>query len=340
MRIGNCDLADEVYIIAEIGGNHNGNADAAFRLVDEAAKTGVNAVKFQTYSAERLVHPGLEPLPIVRKNYKTQLERFKSLELSDATYEKIMEQCKDLGVDFMTTPFDLQILEKFSQQMPAIKIASGDLTFQPLIDAAIKKGKPVILSTGMSTEADIDQAIRSLSTDRIMLLLCVSVYPLPDELVNLQSIPYMQQRWPNIPIGYSDHSIGNEACMAAVAMGARLIEKHFTLDCEQRPGDHVLSADPQQMKALVTSVRRISKMRGSWKKAPAEQEDSMRQWMRRGIYAARDIPLGTRLTIDDLLFIRPVACYAPGRWEELLGKKTARTVVALEAVTPDLLDLQ
>ena len=123
-------------------------------------------------------------------------------------------------------------------------------------------------------------------------------------------------------------------------MGARLIEKHFTLDCEQRPGDHLLSADPQAMKALVTSVRRITKMRGTWKKAPAEQEAVMHQWMRRGIYAARDIPVGTRLTIDDLLFIRPVAHYAPGRWEELLGKKTVRAIDALETFTPDLLNLR
>lgn len=335
MKIGNCNLSEEVYVIAEIGGNHNGNAEAAFQLVEEAAKTGVNAVKFQTYSAETLVHPSLEPLPIVRKHYKTQLERFKSLELSDATYEKIIAQCKALGVDFMTSPFDLNILEKFHPSMPAIKIASGDLTFQPLIEAAIKTGKPVILSTGMATIEDIDNAIAELPTEQIMLLHCVSVYPLPDALVNLQSIPYMQQRWPAIPIGYSDHSIGNEACISAVAMGARLIEKHFTLDCSQRPGDHVLSANPESMQMLVQSIRRITQMRGTWKKAPAEQEASMQQWMRRGIYAARDLPAGKILESKDMLYIRPMSPFAPTQTKVLIGKALAKPIAALEAFTLD-----
>ena len=167
MIINNFDTDLNTYVIAEVGGNHNGNPETAMELVEAAAETGANAVKFQSYKAELLVHPKQEPLPIVRKHYKNQLERFKSLELSDSNYQELIGRCKKLNIDFLTTPFDLQILDKFSVNMPAIKIASGDLTYHKLIKQASLLNKPVILSTGMSNIDEIDAEKRMLQKRRL-----------------------------------------------------------------------------------------------------------------------------------------------------------------------------
>jgi len=338
MIIGSTDVAREVYVIAEVGGNHNGDPETAYRLVEAAAQAGANAVKFQTYRAETLVHPSVEPVPIVRKHYATQLERFKSLELSWEVYERIIKMCGDLGVDFMTTPFDLEILRRMAAHMPAIKISSGDLTYHQLIREAASFGKPVILSTGMAEMQEIAEAGALVPPERLALLHCVSVYPLPDEQVNLRAVTAMQQAWPDVVIGYSDHTIGPEACLLAVALGARIIEKHFTLDRSQVPGDHVLSLDPVGLLSLVGQVRRINCMLGSGVKRPTEGESEMRRKMRRGVYAARDLAEGARLINEDLRFLRPSGAYAPADAEGLLRCRLKRAVKAGAAISPN--DLQ
>lgn len=335
MRIGQIDTAVDVYVIAEIGGNHNGDPETAYRLVEAAARAGANAVKFQTYRAETLVHPKVEPVPIVRQFYATQLERFRSLELDWAVYERIIAMCAELGIDFMTTPFDREILRQVADHMPAIKIASGDLTYHALIEDAAATGKPVILSTGMSLPDEIDRAAALVPADRMGLLHCASVYPLPDERANLNAILTMAQRWPANTIGYSDHTVGIEACVAAVALGARIIEKHFTLDKAQVPGDHRLSADPQDMAAMVERIRRVQVMRGDGEKKLAEGEDGMRRQMRRGLYAARALPAGHVLTEDDVTVIRPTSHYAPFDLGPLLGRRLAQGVAALEDFRPE-----
>ena len=337
MRIGKIDTDREVYVIAEIGGNHNGSAQTAYRMVEAAAKAGAHAVKFQTFKAELLVHPSTEPLPLVRKSYKTQLERFKSLELDGAAYERILAMCDELGVDFITSTFDLPTLERFAPLMPAIKIASGDLTYRQLLETAARTGKPVILSTGMSNPDEVTRAASLLPHDRLALLHCVSIYPLPDELANLGAIPAMKKLWPDITIGYSDHARGIEACVAAVALGARVIEKHFTLDKTQVPGDHVHSAEPDELALLMRMIRRIEPMLGAEQKRSPAAEDSMRQWMRRGLYAARALPAGHTVTEDDLLIIRPMATMAPEDAPRVIGSRLSRAVDAFAAIEPSML---
>ena len=335
MRIGQVDTAVDVYVIAEIGGNHNGDPEVAYRLVEEAARSGANAVKFQTYRAEHLVHPKVEPVPIVRQFYATQLERFRSLELEWPVYERIISLCDSLGIAFMTTPFDRDILQQVVDHMPAIKIASGDLTYHALIEDAAATGKPVILSTGMSLPEEVDRAATLVPAERMALLHCASVYPLPDEQANLSAIATMAQRWPANTIGYSDHTVGVEACVAAVALGARIIEKHFTLDKAQVPGDHRLSADPQDLTAMVGRIRRVQVMRGSGEKKLAEGEENMRRQMRRGLYTSRALSSGHVLTEDDVAVIRPTCHYAPFDLPSLVGRRLAQDVAALEDLRPE-----
>jgi len=337
LNIGNHSLGDAVYVIAEVGGNHNGDPDAAYRLVEAAAAAGANAVKFQTYKAETLVHPDQEPLPIVRKSYKTQLERFRSLELPWEVYESIMSMCRNLGIDFMTSPFDLGILDQMAPHMPAVKIASGDLTYHQLIKAAVATGKPVILSTGMADLNEIHAAAALIPVAQRVLLHCVSVYPLPDDQTNLRAINALQAAFPDTLIGYSDHTIGPEACLAAVALGARLVEKHFTLDTSQRPGDHVLSLDPTGMAEMVKQIRRIEAMLGEPVKRPAPGEVDMRQWMRRGVYAAHELHEGTELSASDLLYVRPQSSYSPFDEATLVGRRALRSISAFEALSREAL---
>jgi len=337
VKIGAVDLDRDVYVIAEIGGNHNGDAATAYALVEAAAKAGANAVKFQTYDADTLVHPSTEPLPIVRKSYATQLARFKSLELDAQVYDRIFELCAEHSIDFITTPFDLEILDWMAPHMPAIKIASGDLTYDQLIKAAAATGKPVIISTGMANVEEISKVATLVPHQRLSLLHCVSIYPLPDNLANLRSIETMRQLWPDITIGYSDHTKGIEAAVAAVAMGARIVEKHFTLDKRQTPGDHALSVEPAELAELMRWVRRLQPMLGTGEKVPAAGEESMRNWMRRGIYAAHALPQGHAITSEDLLMIRPLTPLDPGQADLLIGRRLARAVESFAAIDVGML---
>ncbi|MGB8276147.1 MAG: N-acetylneuraminate synthase family protein [Alphaproteobacteria bacterium] len=337
MKIGDRDTNVRVYVIAEIGGNHNGDPETAFRLVEAAAEAGVDAVKFQTYRAESLVHPSVEPVPLVRRFYATQLERFKSLELPWSAYERIVARCRELAVDFLTTPFDLDLLARFAPLMPAVKIASGDLTYRALVEAAAATGKPVLLSTGMATLQEVGDALALVPEGRRAALHCVSIYPLPDEDANLRAIPTLAAAFPDVTIGYSDHTVGMEAAAASVALGARIVEKHFTLDTRQQPGDHVLSLDPAGMAELVRRIRRVEAMLGSGEKRPAAGEGTMRAQMRRGLYAARDLPAGTVLSESDVLCLRPATDLAPAEAGLVVGRRLARPLKALDAIRRETL---
>jgi len=289
------------YIIAEVGGNHNGSIDIALQLVEEAARAGADAVKFQTYQAESLVHSSEPPLPQAGTAYKSQSDRFKSMELSKEEWLAIIDACKTHSIDFLTTCFDIEMLEYFEPYMSIIKISSGDLTYHELIRKAASFGKPVYLSTGMASYAEIQHAAGIVPEDLLTVMHCVSVYPTPPNHANLGVIRQLQDYYLNV--GYSDHTIGNEACLAAVAMGAEVIEKHFTLDKDQAPGDHILSADPDDMFDLVNHIRRLEKMLGHNKPDPIEVD--MRRRMRRGVYAAKPIEAGKVIECADLLYVRP-----------------------------------
>lgn len=329
MLIGKTDLNREVYIIAEIGGNHNGSPEAAYTLVEAAAKAGANAVKFQTYRAETLVHPDMGAMPNAPAGFTRQFDRFKSLELPWDVYERIIAMCGELGIDFMTTPFDLEALERLAPFMPAVKVASGDLTYGRLISAAAATGKPVILSTGLATPAEIAEAAGRIPPAQRALLHCVSVYHTPDEIANLRAITSLKTAYPDSVVGYSDHTIGAEACLAAAAMGAQVLEKHFTLDIRQERGDHRLSLDPNGMAAMVGQVRRISAMLGDGAKVAAPAERDMEARMRRGVYAVRDLPVGHVLAEDDLLVVRPPTPLTPNEVPAVIGRRLARPLPAM-----------
>ena len=337
MRIGDKTIggADAgIYVIAEIGGNHNGDPERAYRMVEEAARTGADAVKFQSYRAESLVHPDMEAVPIARRFYKTQYERFRSLQLSDQVYARLIEQCRELGVHFMTTPYDLEILERFAPQMPAVKIASGDATYHGLIRAAAATGKPVILSTGFCNMAEVEAAAVLIPGPQRVLLHCVSIYPLPDNAVNLNAIPRLMTAFPDSVVGFSDHTIGPEACLAAVGLGAEVLEKHFTLDRGEELGDHRLSLEPDQLADMVAAVRRIAVMRGSGDK-PSPGEELLREKFRRGVYAARDLPEGHVIRTEDLLCIRPLGPIGAEKADTLLGRRLKKAIAARRPIAAD-----
>ncbi len=325
--VGSHEEGGRLYVIAEVGGNHDGEAEKAHRLIDEAARAGADAVKFQTYTADTLVHPEMESVPIARKFYKTQFERFRSLEFDNEVYAGLIAQCDALGLDFMTTPYDLDILARFAPAMPTIKIASGDATYHDLIRAAVTTKKPVILSTGMCNYAEIAAAAALVPRNQLVLLHCVSTYPLPDEDVNLAAISRLREDYPDVTVGYSDHSLGGEACWGAVALGAVVLEKHFTLDHTIELGDHRLSLEPDEMASMVEKVKRLHVMRGTAEK-PVGSEEILRQKLRRGIYAARDLEAGHKLADEDLLLIRPLTSVGADQTDQVIGRRLAHAVKA------------
>lgn len=286
-------------IVAEIGPNHDGSLERALMLVEMAAEAGADVAKFQMYRAETLVHPDLPALSHV-KGYKTQLERFRSLEFTEDEWQIIIEKCRDVGIEFMASFFDIEMLERWRPYVSRIKISSGDLTWFDLLSAARETGLPVMLSTGMATFREIDQAMQWLDR-KTTVMHCVSSYPCPDENANLGVLDIMRKKYATI--GYSDHTLGITACMVAASKGVSVIEKHFTDDRSRPGGDHVHSSDYDELVALVREVRRVEMMLGEEK--PARSEYTHRKTMRRGAYAARNIPEGTMITDDDVIALRP-----------------------------------
>ena len=305
------------YIIAEVGGNHDGNLDKALELVREARQAGADAVKFQIYDAEKLVKPDL-PAFNRAKGYKYQIDRFRDLEFEREDWLRVVGECHDQDIDFLATCFDLDSLDYFAPFMKYIKIASGDLTYKELIEKAGSYGKPVILSTGMATFDEIQMASKWVPQHLLTVLHCVSVYPCPDASVGLLEIERLRRTYARV--GYSDHSIGNTACLAAVSLGAQVIEKHFTLDNSLDYGDHPHSANPIELKELVENIRRIEKMRTGLLDNRPEFETNR---FRRGGYAARDLKAGDIVQAGDVASLRPANLLMP---HEYIGQKLTRDI--------------
>lgn len=242
---------EPTFIIAEGGLNHNGDIDIGKELVKEAKKCGADAIKFQSYHTEDFISKKSE-----------YYELFKSLELSEEEFYELKEYAEKIGIMFISTPLDLKYVDILNKMnVPAFKIASGDLTFYPLLEKVAKTGKPVILSTGMSDIGEIWEAVKVLENNGcrdIILLHCISSYPTPYEDVNLNAIKTLKSIF-NIPVGYSDHTLGILAPVVSVALGADVIEKHFTLDKNMEGPDHALSADPEEFKEMVNNIRLVEK---------------------------------------------------------------------------------
>lgn len=335
MKIGSVDVRERVLVIAEIGANHEGSLDDAKRLIEAAARCGADAVKFQTYRADK----------IVAASEAQRRAHFRRLELSDADFQTLAQVAVEHGVVFLSTPFDVDSADLLDSLMPAFKIASGDLTATPLLAHVAGKGKPIILSTGMASLEEIADAICAVEEasplgDKapLALLHCVSAYPTPDRQANLNAIPYLRDRTGRV-IGYSDHTLGIEACLAAVALGARIIEKHFTFDkTKTTMRDHQLSADPVDLAQMVQGIRRIEVMLGEGGKPLMEVERYNRVSMRRSLAARVTIRKGEVLTAKKLTVLRPGTGLAPSQVAEVIGKRASRDVQAGELLTAEAVE--
>jgi len=336
MELFGKDLGSEVAVIAEIGVNHEGAVEKASQLLRLAAESGADAVKFQSYTAERLTS----------SNDPERLERVSRLALDEAAHRRLAEEATARDIAFISTAVTEDWVPLLAELAPALKIASGDLTFEPLIRTAAATGKPLILSTGLGTIEEVSQAVEWIRaetgmsdlSERLVLLHCVSAYPTPVEEANVLSVPYMAERF-SLPVGYSNHVVGIDACLAAVALGACVIETHFT-DCKTGRSfrDHELSVEPDDMRELVERVGRVRASRGRWGKSRQPSELPLLDAVRKGVVAARGLPVGQRLEREDLMFARPATGIPSQDLPQVLGKRLTRPLKAGELLTPDVLE--
>lgn len=316
MKIGDFDLARRVFIVAEIGNNHEGDFALAQKMIRSAAKAGADAVKFQTIVPERLVSQA-EAARVA------QLERFR---FSYDQFGRLAETARKEGVAFLSTPFDIGSVDALAPIVPAFKIASGDNDFLPLLAAVARTGKPILMSAGLAdldgiraSKEHIEAIWQSEGIDGgLAILHCVVAYPTPPEQAGLSAISDLATL--DCTVGYSDHTIGVDAAVLSVALGARIIEKHFTIDKNQSDfRDHKLSADPADMAELVRRVRLAETLIGEGGKRVMECERPALHPVRRSIVAARDLITGTVIAGEDLSWVRPRNGLAPGNEDRLIG---------------------
>lgn len=320
-------------IIAEAGVNHNGSSETARRLIDVAAEAGVDYVKFQTFKADRLVSASAPKAEYQRAAAQTpgetQYQMLKKLELSEELHFRLIEYCGRQGVKFFSTAFDLPSIDFLaSLRLGLWKVPSGEITNYPYLKRIASRHEPVILSTGMCTWADIEAAVRvfldeGLTREQLTLLHCNTEYPTPMQDVNLRAMPALKERF-GIETGYSDHTPGIEVPVAAVALGATVIEKHFTLDKTMEGPDHRASLEPHELKAMVRAIRNIEQALGSAEKDITPSEAKNRAVARKSIVAARPIGRGETFTEENLTVKRPGTGVSPMRWNEIMGKQAAR----------------
>jgi N-acetylneuraminate synthase len=358
-------VAERTLVIAEAGVNHNGSLDLARQMVDVAAEAGADIIKFQTFEAVQLVTASAAKAAYQTANTgegDSQMAMLRKLELSREAHHELVSHARQRGIRFMSTAFDASSLAFLATlDMPAIKIPSGDITCAPLLLQAARLRKPLIVSSGMATLADIEHALGviafGLTTDReptsrtefatayrsvegqraletsVTLLHCVTQYPAPAHATNLRAMDSMVAAF-GLPVGYSDHSAGIDIAIAAVARGARVIEKHFTLD-RQLPGpDHAASLEPAELKQMVQAIRNVELALGSPLKRPVSEELPNIPVARRSLVATRNIAAGEVFTADALSWKRPGSGVSPMEYWDMLGKKAQRSYNADDLIEP------
>lgn len=320
-----------IYIIAEAGVNHNGSYELACRLIDAAKAAGANCVKFQTFRAEEITSIHAEKAAYQRANMggsSTQLDMLKKLELTRDDFKGLKARCAQAGIDFLSTPFDLESIAFLDTLgVPFWKIPSGEVTNLPYLLAIAKTKKPVVMSTGMCELDEIRAAVKSLTdngTPDITLLQCNTEYPTPYEDVNLRAMQSLQREF-DLKTGYSDHTTGIEVPIAAAAMGAAIIEKHFTLDRGMEGPDHKASLEPEELAAMVRSIRNVERALGDGIKTVSVSERKNLGVVRKSIVARRAISKGELLTEKNITTKRPGNGISPMRWFEVLGKPAGRS---------------
>jgi len=334
MKIKSFDTKNSVLLIAEIGNNHEGDINVAIKMVEAAAQAGVDAVKFQTFQTAYFVNP----------DDTERVERMKKFELTAEQFSQLAGVAHDLGLLFISTPLDMPSVAVLKPLVDAYKIASGDITFEPLIREVNKQRKPTILSTGASTLVEVENAYNWLTAEdhkknivqeNLAILHCVSCYPAPSEAINLNSLDVLKNNF-KLSVGYSDHTLGINTCLLAVAKGAEIIEKHFTLDKNfSNFRDHQLSSDPDELKRLVEQVRATEAILGKAQKKLQMCEEEMLIPIRRSIVAARELSKGNKVEAKDIMWMRPGNGIKPGNEPLVLNKTLKRNIEIGQAILLD-----
>lgn len=334
---------DNVLIIAEAGVNHNGSFERACQMIDAAKQCGVDIIKFQTFKADKIANRFALQADYQKRNLHsssgndTQVEMLRKLEISDDNFIFLSKYCKKVGINFMSTPFDLESIDFLATlDMKYMKVPSGEITNLPYLKAIATKGLPVIMSTGMCRLGEIEDAMNVLynggmSTDQITLLHCNTEYPTPYKDVNLAAMDTLRRAF-GTKVGYSDHTRGIEVAIAAVAMGASVIEKHFTLDRNLPGPDHIASLECDELKIMVESIRHIEQAIGSSKKRVSDSEYKNISVARKSIVAAVDIKEGDIFSERNLTVKRPGTGISPMQWYDVIGRRASRNFLVDELI--------
>jgi N,N'-diacetyllegionaminate synthase len=331
------EFSEAVFVIAEAGVNHNGDTALALRLCDAAKKTGADAVKFQTFRAEDLVVRGAPTAGYQARQTgeQDQFRMLQRLELSEAQHREIKTHCDSIGIEFFSTPFSIAAADMLVRlDVKRLKLSSGELTHKALVGYAAATQLPLLISTGMGTMEEIGEAVQWIMAARghlreVVVLHCTSAYPAPDGSLNLRAMTNMG-RMLDMAVGYSDHSLGIEAPLAATALGAVVIEKHLTLDRGMSGPDHSASLEPEEFTRMVQGIRRVSAMLGNGVKAPLPEERDTARVARRSVVAAVDMAQGEVVTADKVMCRRPSTGIPPRDIEMVIGLST---LVAVKAGT-------
>jgi len=329
------------FIIAEIGVNHNGDVNLAQALIDTAADCGADAVKLQTFSTARLVTATAEKAEYQQRDASaSQAEMLARLELSEADHILLKAHAEKRGLVFLSTPFDedsADLLERLD--VTAFKVSSGDLTHLPLLRHMARKGRPMLISTGMANLAEVEaaiDAIESVGNPRILIFHCVSAYPTDPVDANLRAIPMMARAFPH-PIGWSDHTVDDAVGWAAIALGACAVEKHITLDRAMPGPDHAASADPEQFRRYVEGIRTVEAALGDGRKKSRPVEAAVARVARRSLTAVRPIAAGAVIQDEDVAALRPAGGLQPDERSLIVGRKASRAITVGEAFTLDMI---
>ena len=337
-------MQNKIYIIAEAGVNHNGSFKQAVKLIDAAVEAKADAIKFQTFIAEECISKNAELADYQKTNiknqYNNQLDMVKRLELSFDHFRDLYNLCLRAEIDFLSTPFDFKSIDFLSSlDMTFWKIPSGEINNLPYLKKIGSFNKKLILSTGMASLGEIESALAILENagthrDKIIILHCNTEYPTPMYDVNLKAMQTIKYAFPGVKIGYSDHTLGIEIPIAAAAMGARVIEKHFTMDKTLPGPDHKASLDPKELTAMVLAVRNIEKALGNGIKKPSPSESKNIYAARKSIVAACDIKIGEKFTDTNLRVKRPGIGINPMKWNEIIGKTAKKNYSRDDIIHP------
>jgi N,N'-diacetyllegionaminate synthase len=335
---------ESCFIIAEAGVNHNGDIKLAKKLIHVAKDAGADAVKFQSFKAENVVTrkaPKAKYQEQTTGSAESQYDMIKKLELSAGNFAELARHAQKNGIIFLSTPFDNESVDLLDGLgVPAFKIASGEITNSPLIRYIAKKGKPVILSTGMSTLGEIKEALQVIQSEgikNIVLLHCITAYPAKVEDVNLKAMETLRCEF-KLPVGLSDHTLGIAIPIAAVALGACVIEKHFTLDKSLPGPDHEASLEPEELKQMIKAIREVEKAMGDGNKMPTEEEKQIQKVARRSIVARVSIPKGTIITEAMLDIKRPGTGIEPKNMHMVIDRKARRFIEQDKVITIDMVE--